>query len=451
MLTLALCTTLTLTAAFSPRVHFAYKQPGVHILIETAAGLVASLAAFLVAGRFVNSHRLHDLVLASALGVLAAANMLLGALPSAALNPPIGSSWVWAEMECQLVGACLFALAAFAPDARVAMPRRWGVWTALVLSFVVACAFSFSRLLPLPALPTSVPGSNNPLQVHEATLAVIQFVSMLAFGLASIGLVRRSERTNDSMLAWFAAGSVAATFARLSFFLFPAIDARWVYIADLMRLLSYLLVLAGAGYEIFGYWHNRAEAAVLEERRRIARDLHDGVAQELAYISRLVRMPRSEGAGLASIQASAERALDESRRAIAALTRPLDEPLHLVVSQAAEEVAARAGGDAVLEFDISQDIELDRDRRDAVLRVTCEAVSNAIRHGGASRILVAIHDTAGPRLAIVDDGSGFATAGLGQPSNRFGITGMRERVEALDGEFRLESEPGRGTRIEVRL
>jgi signal transduction histidine kinase len=450
-LTLALCSALTLTAAFNPSVHFAYRQAGVHILIETTAGLVASLAAFLVAGRFVQSHRLHDLLLACSLSVLAAANMLLGAIPAAALSTPPPSTWIWAETTGQLVGAALFGLAAFSPDVRIARPRRLAVWAGGVLVLLMAGGLAVANSLSLPTLGIASSAAE-PAQVHNTALSIIQFATMLAFGLASIGLVRRSERSHDAMLAWFAAGAVAATFARLNFFLYPSVDVRWVYIADLMRLLSYTLIVAGAAYEIFGYWRNRAEAAVLEERRRIARDLHDGVAQELAYISRLLRMPGDQPAQLPSIQAAAGRALDESRRAIAALTRPLDEPLQLVLSQAAEEVAARSGGQALLELDIAEDIELDRDQRDAIVRVTCEAVSNAIRHGAAQRIQVALHDRGHAALVIADDGAGFdeATTARDTPYG-FGIMGMRERIEALGGSFRIDSRPGHGTRIEATL
>jgi signal transduction histidine kinase len=451
LLTLALCAASTLTAAFNPRVHFAYRQAGVHILIETTAGLVATLAAFLVAGRFVQSHRLHDLLLACSLSVLAAANVLLGAIPAAALPTPLSSTWIWAEITGQLVGAALFGLAAFSPDARIANPRRLAMWAAAALSVLIAGGLAVAKSASLPALAT-VSSINGPAQIHDTALSIIQFATMLAFGLASIGLVRRSERSHDAMLAWFAAGAVAATFARLNFFLYPAVDVRWVYIADLMRLLSYILIVAGAAYEIFGYWRNRAEAAVLEERRRIARDLHDGVAQELAYISRLARMPGDRSAQLPSIQASAGRALDESRRAIAALTRPLDEPLQLVLAQAAEEVVARTGGEVLLELEIAPHIDLDRDHRDAVVRVTCEAVSNAIRHGAARTIQVALHDRGHAALVIVDDGVGFDQASTVRDTpHGFGITGMRERIEALGGSFRITSRPGDGTRIEVTL
>jgi signal transduction histidine kinase len=450
LLTLALCTTLTVTAMVSPEMHFAYRQPGVRIVIETAAGLVATLAAFLVAGRFMQSHRLHDVLLAAALSVLAAANLFLGAVPAAAFHLPLASSWTWADAGCLLLGACLFGLAAVAPDTRAPNPRVWAVRTAVAIAAITAAIAAGASVLPLPAFGAAQ-GSYGPPKVHVPLFSAVQFITLLAFGLAAIGLVRRSERTQDAMLAWFAAGAVAAMFTRVTFFLYPATDVRWLYLADVMRLLSYLLIVAGAAYEIFGYWRERADAAVLEERRRLARDLHDGVAQELAYISRMLRMPGDDARRANRVRASADRALDESRRAIAALTRPLDEPLDVVIPQTAEEVAERSGGDASIDFQIDPAVRLGRERRDVVLRVTAEAVSNAIRHGRARRVSIVLRGDP-VQLVVEDDGDGFhPDEVVTEPQRGFGITAMRERVEAVGGRFRLASRSGHGTRVEVEL
>jgi signal transduction histidine kinase len=262
-------------------------------------------------------------------------------------------------------------------------------------------------------------------------VAVVQFATMLAFAGAAIGLIRRRDAINDPMLGWFAAAAIAATFARLDFFLYPSLYTQWVYVSDIMRLLSYLLLLVGAAHEISSYWQRMSESAVLEERRRMARDLHDGLAQELAYISRVARGPLDNPARLSQIQASADRALDESRRAIAALTRPLDEPLHVVLTQAVEDVAARSGVRALIEFDVQADMALDREQRDALVRVTCEAVSNAARHGRAGTIRVELRDSGRTELVVRDDGIGFDPANLDDNTARgFGIEGMRDTAPA---------------------
>ena len=80
--------------------------------------------------------------------------------------------------------------------------------------------------------------------------------------------------------------------------------------------------------------------------------------------------------------ASAARALSESRRAIAALTKPLDEPLEVALAEAARETADREG--TTLDLVLTPGIELDYRRRDALIRIACEATANAARHGGAA-------------------------------------------------------------------
>jgi signal transduction histidine kinase len=178
--------------------------------------------------------------------------------------------------------------------------------------------------------------------------------------------------------------------------------------------------------------------AVLEERRRIARELHDGVAQELAFIV-------AESSG--SLAAAAERALDESRRAIAALTRPVDEPLEVALVQAAEEVAGRVG--VQLRIEVCKGAQVSPDEREALIRILREAITNAGRHGGAENVSVELTNGNGTLLRIADDGSGFDPGHT--RAGGFGLVSMQERTEALGGRFRLSSEAGEGTRIEVRL
>jgi signal transduction histidine kinase len=179
-----------------------------------------------------------------------------------------------------------------------------------------------------------------------------------------------------------------------------------------------------------------ADAAVLEDRRRIARDLHDGLAQELAFIVAETSGPAAK---------AAERALDESRRAIAALTRRVDEPLDVALLQAAEEVAHRVG--TQVRFDGERVPDVPGETREALIRIVREAVTNAARHGGAERVRIELANGDGLRLRIADDGAGFVP-GATRPGG-FGLVSMRERAEALGGSFQVESEPGAGTAIEV--
>jgi signal transduction histidine kinase len=259
-------------------------------------------------------------------------------------------------------------------------------------------------------------------------------------------------RTGDELMGWFAAGATVAAFARVNYFLFPSLYSEWVYTGDFLRLAFYLLLLVGAAREIRGYWASVTAAAVLEERRRIARELHDGLAHELAFIvtegARLSER-RKQDVDVAEIAVAAERALGESRRAIAALTRPLDEPLAAVLSQMAGELAERCG--VVLELDLDERIDVPPAAREELLRIVREAVTNAARHGSASVVRIELTDGHGVRLRVVDNGSGFDSARVAATAAGFGLTSMKERGEALGGSVRIDSRPGEGAEVEVRL
>jgi signal transduction histidine kinase len=188
---------------------------------------------------------------------------------------------------------------------------------------------------------------------------------------------------------------------------------------------------------------------VLEERRRIARDLHDGLAQELAFIGRNLRRLDDGDETVTRLRASAARALSESRQAIAALTKPLDVPLAVTLADAARETGEREGTE--VDVVVPHGIELDYRRRDALIRIACEATTNAARHGSARHVRVeVVDDRRRVRLRVVDDGSGFDPEHtLSHRAQGLGLTSMRERAHAVGGSFDIFSLPGHGTTVEV--
>jgi signal transduction histidine kinase len=242
-------------------------------------------------------------------------------------------------------------------------------------------------------------------------------------------------------------GTTLLAFARLNYFLFPSIYSEWVYTGDFLRLAGYLVVLAGAFREIFGYQRVLAEAAVHSERRRIARQLHDGLAQELAFISSQARRftGSADGELARHVALAAERALDESRLAITTLTRPLDAPLGASVAQAAEDVAHRAG--VRLELDLADGVEAPDSVHDALARIVREAITNAAHHGGAQVVTVRLTAGDSVSLTIEDDGSGLPA----DTTHGFGLLSMRERADGLGGALQVSPGRERGVRVEVRL
>jgi signal transduction histidine kinase len=291
-----------------------------------------------------------------------------------------------------------------------------------------------------------MPGRSHLLEASVG-IVVVQAAGILLYAVAAIGFTRRAEAAADDFMLFLAVGAILGAIARWNYLLYPSLYSPWVYTGDAFRLASYALLWFGAAREIGSYWRSRAEKAVLEERRRLARDLHDGVAQELGFIAtRAQELAASRDGEAQRIAAAAERGLDEARRAIAALTRAVDEPLDVALAQAAEEVAGRAGARVRLSLDPAADVPATT--REALLRIVREAVTNATRHGGAGSISVELTNGDGLSLRIADDGVGFDPK---RPSVGFGLISMRDRARALGGELRVVSSPGHGTEVEVVL
>jgi signal transduction histidine kinase len=274
---------------------------------------------------------------------------------------------------------------------------------------------------------------------------IVQLAVAGALVAAAVGLARRR---GEALLRWTAVAVVLGGFATLNYALFPPVDPHAVHLGDVLRVLGWLALLAGAIEELRARVRRRSDAAVLRERRRLARELHDGVAQELAFIrrraGRLAELP--EGIEILS---AAERALDDSRRAIEALSPSASEPLRVAL----ERHGARLALECDLEVQVNSRCatEVAPGVRAELLRIVAEAVRNAAHHGSARHVRV---DLVGPPLSVrvIDDGSGFvsgASSGLGVAG--YGLIAMRERAELVGGRLSLESVPGAGTLVQVVL
>jgi signal transduction histidine kinase len=435
-------------------VHFAYESVDFHVMVATSVALIGILAAGLVLARFLRSSRLQDLALTCALVILSGTNLFLSAVPLA--FGEVNSHYDgWAPFLGRLVGALFFALSVAVPDMAVRNTRRAAWWTGLgSIALVGLIAIVAAWLSPGWADPMrdaiAPAGSDSPYLTSDTIQLVVLGVCFGLYVVAALGFVSRAERTGDELFGWFALAAPFGAAAAASYFLFPSLYPGWIYTADLFRLGFYMMLALGAAREIAAWHEELAEAAASGERRRIARDLHDGLAQELAFIVGQTRSLEGQTGGegpFAHIAAAAERALDESRTAIAALSRTVDETLDVALAQAAEDVAGRTGTHIRLELEPG--IRVPHDTREDLARIVREAVSNAARHGRASNVLVTLSNTGSIRVRVVDDGEGFDPDA---PRRRgFGLTSMRERAEVRGGVLTLTSEPGKGTEVEVIL
>ena len=186
--------------------------------------------------------------------------------------------------------------------------------------------------------------------------------------------------------------------------------------------------------------------ATSEERRRVARDLHDGLAHELAFIASKARRSGAPSE-MKELSGAADRALDEARRAITVLSLSAPQSLVNALTQTAEDLGARLGVPVLVDLD--EHVEIEADVAEQLLRIVREGLTNAAVHADAHYVTVSLRAKAadGYRLVISDDGRGF-DPGHVDPT-RFGLVSMRERAASFGGVFSVDSSPGAGTRLEV--
>jgi signal transduction histidine kinase len=198
-----------------------------------------------------------------------------------------------------------------------------------------------------------------------------------------------------------------------------------------------------------------------EERARIARDLHDGVAQTLYFMALKADMARQQvtqkpewaAAELKEIGQTARRVIREVRRTIFAL-RPLnwsDGNFVTALTRFVEEFSEQAGW--LVEVDIDKSEATIPSRLEpTVFRLVQESLNNAAKHGEASHVWVSLqHVDSGAALSLLvrDDGCGFDSEDV--KSSGLGLNQMRERVAAVGGTLQLNSQPGRGTIVIAQL
>jgi signal transduction histidine kinase len=453
-----LCIAVTIAIAVVPALHFAYRDTPLHVALETTATLVGLVVAFLLFGRFRRARRIDELVLACGLALLASSNLVFAALPSV-LALELDKVEVWGTLIATAAAAIVICAAAFCSRRPLPVSSRWppvavGVSFGFVLVLVLVLVSTFHDMMPMGVRGSIPAGAERPSLVAHPALLATQLLLAATYAVAAFGFGRKNARTGDELNGWLALACVLASAARVNYFLYPSLYSTWVYSGDMFRLGFYLVLLIGAAREIASYWTSALAAAHLEERRRIARDLHDGLAQEIAFIGRNAALLRDAGAQAAAVDAverivaAAERARVESRRVVAALNTHVQEPLERSLTQAAHEAAARYG--ASIDLRLAGGIVLAPAEREAVVRIAGEAVTNAARHSGARDVRLDLDRLDGAvRLRVVDHGCGFDSTT--HDAQGFGLISMRERAEALGGRFQIRSSKGIGTRVEVVL
>ena len=446
----ALAAGVSLVTASVALIPFAFRSPSAHVAIETSAAVIALVTAILSWGRFRHSHLPTDLLLSFSLAAVAVVLLTFSAIPAAFSFNGAQLFSIWANLPGAVLSTVAFCWAAFVADRPLAHPTRSALRLGALGVIVLAASAEVIALaehhLPAGIDPALKPTGPDVTVGHPGIVGVQLFLALLLCA-AAVGFMRRAEN-GDEFYVWVAAAAIAGAFGRVDYALFPSLYSDWVYTGDFMRLAFFLLLLIAVIREIAAYQARIAATAAVEERRRLARDYHDGLAQELAFILARLQVAAREHSSLEPLRAAAERAMHECRLAINALAIGESQELSSAVAETTEAIAAREG--ARLELDIAPGVRVPRQLREVFLRIAGEAVTNAARHGHASTIQVELTNSDGTLLRIRDDGVGFDPVAT-ESNGGFGLVSMSERVRAVGGELRVSSQPGAGTLVEARV
>ncbi len=217
--------------------------------------------------------------------------------------------------------------------------------------------------------------------------------------------------------------------------------------------------LESANRRLQEYAEGAKEAATVEERARLARELHDAVTQTIFSMNLTAEAARmAHKSDPARVPAMLDRLQELARDALAEMRSMVEQLRQKGVAESSlvraleKHIALRAERDGLRATLSAEGTERgSAQMRDALFRTVQEALNNVLRHSGTSEASILVRfDAEEARLTVEDKGIGFDPAGA-RSGRSFGLQTMRERVEALGGSFSVESEPGKGTMIRASV
>jgi signal transduction histidine kinase len=471
---------LTLVPALSPQLRFAALAPSFDLLINGIAMLIAGLAAWL---SWLRHRHMADpaavyqaaafliftlTALVQVLSDLNIGDQVLGLSLDAPRQAPV---YVWTFLRL-MAGGLLLRSAWL----RLRPPGSYRGAAVVLLTLAASIGvfigvYAVEPLLP-PLLgaeafdrlgaPDSLVGPLPGITLLELGLQAIATV-MLALAAGGYALAARRARTPSGI--YLSAGLTLAAFAQVHFALFPGIYSGLVTSSDVLRIVFYAFVLIGlqadagatlrdlraANRRLHDLRDVELTSASLAERARLAREVHDGLAQQL-WLAKLTTERLGDGASTQQIaQARTElvklldAGLDEARQTVAALREAAD-PLAPLVESLARHVR-RFEEATGLDTSVALDDTIDLPPRSAaeLMRIAQEALNNVRKHADATVVAVElVSDRDVVRLSVRDNGVGFD---LSADHPGYGLESMRERAAAAGGRLLVESSLQGGTTV----
>src|SRR5919106_83404 len=390
--------------AASGALETAYELPELRLVIRTTIMLAGFVVALLAGARFAAEGRRSDLLLSSGFFTGALGIALFSIAPNLGGNE-VGTTESWASIASRLLAAGLVAAAPFVSGRtrrRGSLPVDLAACVVTLVGFW-AIADSLAPLLPSLVEPAGPPAA---LVFALALQAFLALVAVVGFGF-------RYRRHGRDLDRWLAFGVTFLLFTSLLYVFTPIAPGTFVSPGDFLQLLGYAVLLVGVWRAIQAAEFGRA---VAEERARVAREIHDGLAQYLFAVSTHTAMLESGAppeSTLPHLKEAALAAQQEARFAVLALssaggTSPFDAALRRYVE------VLTADGALEVELEIDPKTLLAPDEQIQIFRIVQEGLANVRKHSGARRAWVRIGERAGNRSVMVeDDGAGFEKDGNG--------------------------------------
>src|SRR6478672_3560799 len=356
-----------------PVLRTSYDLPELRLVLQTTMALAGLLVAVLAGARYSTEGRRVDLLLASGFFVTSLSSAVF------AIGPHFGGHDVkpaesWSALIGGIVGMALIGAAPFTRGR--SKYRDWSIANAVAAAGITLfVAWSLLRALGT-ALPALSPPVSEPQPFYlTGALALQAFVALIAV----VGWGARFLRRGDDLARWLALGFTLMLFAALYLVFQPLLATTYVSQSDFLRMLAYAVMLVGAWRAIQFAEFGRA---VAEERARVAREIHDGLAQYLFAVSTHASMleagaPMEEA--MPRLKEAALLAQQEARFAILALssasgTAPFDAALRRYVD------VLTADGKLDVELEVDDAIRLAPDEQIEIFRIVQEGLANVRKH-----------------------------------------------------------------------
>ena len=480
----ALLVLLTLVIVLDPRVAPAVVNQPLDLVLTATAMLVALAVSILGWIHFQEAGDGSALLRASAFLVLAAQNALLILVMIFGIDAAFGLSLqgpgqlpVWAVILSRGTAAALLDVAGVAA-LRQGRSDEWPAALVLALPALLVTAAIVAAAAIQPSLPALIgPEAMRQLRVAPTSpllaasgpaligLQAAIGLAMLAAAALRYRVYRRDRRRID---AYLTVGFIVAAFSQVHAAIHPGAYSSLVTSGDMLRFVFYAIMLIAVAVETrqdvrdlhdanveLASLHDAAAAqAAAAERARLAREIHDGMSQQL-WLARLKQGRLLTEGGLSDqalvlageVTTSIESALDEARQAILALRPPEGSTFAEVMEQYVDEFSDRFGIPAAHLIDPVVD-GLGPRAQAELLRIAQEAFANARKHADATRVSVRAEPTLeGLRLTVTDNGRGFDPGAIGSKS--YGLRSMKERAELIGASLAIVSRPRDGTQVIV--